>query len=103
MSIVADHGDPATWDPELDAVIVAPENHVVLHEDDFIRVLSVRLPVGETEKPHHHRFPSVMVIDRGVKARDFDGVSHREIERPLGQGGDPQLPVVRRLPPQPLH
>lgn len=56
MSANADHGDPKIWDPELDAVSVAPENHVVLYEDDFIRVLSVRLPPGETEKPHHHRF-----------------------------------------------
>jgi hypothetical protein len=103
MSVDTDHEDPKAWDPELDAVIVAPENHVVLYEDDFIRVLSVRLPAGETEKPHHHRFPSVMIIDRGIKARDFDGVTHEEIKRPLGGGGEPQLPVVVRLPPQALH
>jgi hypothetical protein len=103
MSVNTDHADPKTWDPELDAVIVAPENHVVLHEDDFIRVLSVRLPAGETEKPHHHRFPSVMIIDRGIKARDFDGVTHQEIKRSSPDQGEPLLPVVVRLLPQALH
>ncbi len=103
MSVNPDPGDPKTWDPELAAVVVAPTPTVVLHEDDFIRVLSVRLPAGETEKPHHHRFPSVMIIDRGIKARDFDGVTHEEIKRPLLIQSDPLLPVVVRLPPQALH
>jgi predicted metal-dependent enzyme (double-stranded beta helix superfamily) len=99
--------DPKTWDPALDAVVVAPDNHVLLHEDDFIRVLSVRLAPGEIEKPHHH-LPSVMVIDRGIKARDFDGVTHEEISHPATSQvdtsqGDPALPVVIRLQPQALH
>ena len=103
MSADADPGDPKTWYPELDAVVVAPEHHVVIHEDDFIRVLSVRLPVGATEKPHHHRFPSVMIIDRGIKARDFDGTTHQEIQRSSLANAEPQLPIVIRLPPQALH
>ena len=103
MSADKDDGDPNTWDPQLDAVIVAPQNHVVLHEDAFIRVLSVRIPAGETERPHHHRFPSVMVIDRGVKVRDFDGATHQEIKRSLPDQGETLLPIVRRLPPQALH
>jgi predicted metal-dependent enzyme (double-stranded beta helix superfamily) len=103
MSVNTDHGDPKIWDPELDAVSVAPDNHVVLHEDDFIRVLSVRLPPGETEKPHHHRFPSILIIDRGIKAQDFDGITHKEIKRSSPDQGEPLLPVVVRLPPQALH
>ena len=94
---------PKTWHPDKDAVAVAPENHIVLHEGEFIRVLSVRLPAGEIEKPHHHRFPSVMIIDRGIKARDFDGHTHEEIKRSGPGGGEPQLPIVLRLPPQDLH
>jgi hypothetical protein len=103
MSGMTNQADPKTWDPKLDAVMVAPEHHVVLHEDDFIRVLSVRLPAGETEKPHHHRFPSVMIIDRGIKAQDFDGVTHQVIARSSPGESDPMLPVVVRLPPQALH
>ena len=103
MKVNAHDADLKTWDPALDAVVVAPEHHVVLHEDDFIRVLSVRLGPGETEKPHHHQFPSIMVIDRGIKARDFDGVTHEEINRPATSQGDAMLPVVVRLQPQSLH
>ena len=72
-----DGSDPATWDPALDGVLAAPENHTVLYEDDLIRVISVRVAPGATEKPHHHRVPSVFVIDRMVKLRDFNGVTRR--------------------------
>ena len=66
MAVSMDGSDPATWDPALDAVPAAPENHKVLYEDDVIRVVSVSIAPGKTEKPHHHRFPSVFVIDRMV-------------------------------------
>jgi predicted metal-dependent enzyme (double-stranded beta helix superfamily) len=95
--------DPKTWDPALDAVVVAPEHHVVLHEDEFIRVLSVRLPPGAIEKPHHHRHPSIMIIDRGIKAQDFDGVTHEKIKHTPVDQGDQTLPVVARLQSQALH
>jgi hypothetical protein len=71
--------------------------------DAFIRVLSVRLPAGEAENPHHHRFPSVMIIDRGIKGRDFDGATHQEIKRSSPDRGEPLLPIVLRLAPQALH
>ena len=73
-----DGSDPATWDPALDGVLAAPENHTVLYEDDLIRVISVRVAPGATGKPHHHRFPSVFVIDRMAKLRDFNGVPTRK-------------------------
>ena len=61
-----DGTDPLTWDEQMDAVIAAPENHKVLYEDDTIRVISVSVLPGTQEKPHHHRWPSVFVIDRMV-------------------------------------
>ena len=73
MPISMDGSDPATWDPKLDALVAAPGNHRVLYEDDRIRVVSVSIPPGETEPAHHHRWPSVFVIDSFVKLRDFDG------------------------------
>lgn len=99
--ISVDGTDPATWDPDLDGVIVAPENHKVIYEDDLIRVVSVSNTPGATEKPHHHRFPSVFVIDRLTKFRDFNGATHEEI--PAWRPENPVLPIIRRLPPQPLH
>lgn len=95
-----DGTDPATWDPRLDAVLAAPDHHRVLYEDETIRVLSVSVEPGRTEPLHHHRWPSVFVIDRLVKLRDFDHEG-REIALPIPAEWEPPLTV--RLPPQPPH
>jgi len=100
-AISMDGTDPATWDPALDAVAAAPENHRVLYEDDAIRVLSVSVVAGATEKPHHHCFPSVFVIDRMVKLRDFNGVTNEEIPLPVPK--DVVFPITLKFAPQPLH
>jgi hypothetical protein len=92
--------DPASWPNQLDAVVAAPQHHRVLYEDARIRVLSVTVEPGETEPPHHHRWPSVFVIDRLVKLRDFDGAG-REIPLPIP--AEFELPLIIRLPPQPTH
>lgn len=55
--------DPMKWDPDLDAVRAAPDNHKVLFENDRLRVLEVILAPGEEEPVHHHRWPSVFVFD----------------------------------------
>ena len=51
-----DGTDPATWDPALDGVLAAPENHTVLYEDEAIRVISVSIAPGAIEKPHQPLF-----------------------------------------------
>ena len=55
--------DPATWDPELDAVAAAPDHHRVIFENDKLRVLEVTLEPDDEEPLHHHRWPSVFVLD----------------------------------------
>jgi hypothetical protein len=101
MPVSMDGSDPSTWDPAMDAVEAAPDNHTVLYEDDVIRVVSVSVPAGTTEKPHHHRFPSVFVIDRMVKLRDFNGATHEEIPLPLPD--KIEFPITVKFLPQPLH
>ena len=96
-----DGSDPTTWDVALDAVLAAPENHTVLFEDDLIRVLSVSIAPGAVEKPHHHRFPAVFVIDRMVNLRDFNGVTNEEISLPIPK--DAVFPITLKFAPQPLH
>ena len=96
-----DIDDPNSWDPALDSVVAAPENHQVIYEDDVIRVVSVSLPAGTREKPHHHRWPSVFIIDRFVRVRDYDGVTGEEIPLPLPDELD--YPVTVKLPPQWMH
>jgi hypothetical protein len=102
VEISMDGTDPTTWDPALDGVLAAPENHKVLYEDDLIRVISVSIAPGTTEKPHHHSRPSVFVIDRMVgKLRDFNGATHEEIPLPVPK--DATFPIILKFPPQPLH
>jgi hypothetical protein len=93
--------DPRTWDEKMDAVTAAPENHKVLYEDDIIRVISVSVPPGTQEKPHHHRWPSVFVIDRMVKLLDYDGITDAEIPLPVPEQFEPPLTV--KMPPQSAH
>ena len=64
MTTQAEHDDPATWDPALDAVTAAPAHHRVLFENDSIRVLEVTLEHDDEEPVHHHRWPSVFVFDQ---------------------------------------
>jgi hypothetical protein len=101
MDHAIDNTDPTTWDPALDAVIAAPRNHRVLYEDEVIRILAISVAPGETENPHHHRWPSVMVFDRTAKIRDFNGVTGAEI--PLPPRDSLPLPLTIKFPPQPLH
>ena len=85
MDHAMDGADPATWDPALDAVTAAPRNHTVLYEDAVIRVLAVSVAPGETENPHHHRWPSVMIFDRTAKIRDLCSTC---VDRPRAHCGN---------------
>jgi hypothetical protein len=100
-AISMDGSDPAKWDPALDGVLASPGNHVVLYEDDTIRVISVSIAPGETEKPHHHRLPSVFVVDRLVQLRDFNGSTGEEIPLPIPK--EVEFPIILKFLPQPLH
>jgi hypothetical protein len=100
-TISMDGSDPATWDPALDGVLASPGNHMVLYEDDKVRVISVSIAPGETEKPHHHRLPSVFVVDRLVRLRDFNGSTGEEIPLPIPK--EVEFPIILKFLPQPLH
>jgi hypothetical protein len=49
---------PQEWREELDALAVAPENHVLLFENDAVRVLDTIVRPGEIVPLHTHRWPS---------------------------------------------
>ncbi len=98
--VLAGNPDPVNWPPEVDAVRAAPDNHTILYESDDIRVLRVNVAPGERENAHHHRWPSVMVVDSLCKFVDYDQ-DGKEIKFPLPE--KPELPLVLRLPPQPVH
>ena len=50
--------DETEWPPHLEALVAAPANHRLLHEDDKVRVLEVTVQPSERENLHHHRWPS---------------------------------------------
>jgi hypothetical protein len=50
------------WPRELDALIAAPEHHVLLLENDRVRVLDSRIRPGESTPVHTHRWPAVLYV-----------------------------------------
>ncbi|MFN0193191.1 MAG: hypothetical protein ACKVP5_14630 [Aestuariivirga sp.] len=64
MNDAIDLSNPANWDPALDAVAAAPKHHKVLFENAKLRVLEVTLEHEDEEPVHHHRWPSVFVLDQ---------------------------------------
>ena len=89
MTTTLTETDPATWDPTLDAVSAAPAHHKVLFENDRLRVLEVTLSPQDEEPVHHHRWPSVFVLDQ-IKPPVVD-IS------PEGQRLPPNRDVIRAL------
>lgn len=93
-------GDPASWPAELEATIAAPDNHKILLENDYVRVLEVTLAPGEVEPLHFHRWPSVLHIlqadqwiDRDAEGKViFDSREAPPIQYPLTMWKGPEAP-----------
>jgi mannose-6-phosphate isomerase-like protein (cupin superfamily) len=52
----------ADWPAELDAVVAAPANHLVILENERVRVLEAVVEPGATVPLHMHRWPSVQYL-----------------------------------------
>ena len=61
---------------EYDGVIVDPEHHKVIFENDAVRVLEVSIAAGEVTPLHSHMRPTVMYVLSGSHfiRRDENGV-----------------------------
>jgi hypothetical protein len=96
-----DGTDPATWDPALDGVLAAQENHTVLYEDEAIRVISVSISPGAIGRSGRSRmrqaFSAVqssggraawrLPQDKGVRAAEPDRGRHPPGPRGIEHGG----------------
>jgi hypothetical protein len=56
------------WPDSLDAVIAAPQYHRIVLENDRVRVLDTRIPVGDIVPVHTHRWPAIYYT---IVAGDF--------------------------------
>jgi hypothetical protein len=56
------------WPDSLDAVIAAPKHHKLILENERVRVLDTRIPVGDTVPVHTHRWPAIYYT---IQASDF--------------------------------
>lgn len=99
--------DPSEWDPKLDAVTAAPDHHKVLFENDKLRVLEVALEPMDEEPLHHHRWPSVFVLDEvhdGIRDYSPEGEElppSRDIMKAI-DAWDGKSSLVVHMAPQPL-
>jgi hypothetical protein len=50
------------WPSSLDALVAAPKHHVLLFENEEVRVLDVHIPAGDTVPLHTHCWPSVLYL-----------------------------------------
>jgi hypothetical protein len=50
------------WADSLDALVAAPNNHTLLFENEFVRVVHTRILPVQTVPVHTHRWPSVLFI-----------------------------------------
>jgi len=55
-------GTDEIWPEELDAVIASSKHHKLLFENEFVRVLEVRILPGETTDVHTHQWPGTVYI-----------------------------------------
>ncbi len=98
---VYDPGNPATWPPELDAVVAAPRQHNVLFENDHVRVTDILVLPSEREPVHHHRWPSVLYIEKREAFRGYDAADNVTVD---SSGMAPMsYPMTIWMEPQPLH
>ena len=96
MAIKTVLSDPSTWDPKLDAVIAAPKHHAVLFENDRVRVLEVTLEPNDEEPVHHHRWPSVFVLDQITASTEGNDDDRVDIS-PEGERLPPNRDVIAAL------
>lgn len=73
------------WPDQLDALQAAPHHHVLLFENDMVRVLDTRVMRGQTVPLHTHRWPSVLYSSVGVISFVGTAMGDRFLDSRLGQ------------------
>jgi len=56
----------------LDALLTAPKTHLLLFENDYVRILEARIEPGESVPIHTHQWDSIYCIIQGSHFRGVD-------------------------------
>ena len=104
--------NPSEWPDHVDALQSARNHHLMLFENDVVRVLGTRIAQGQTVPLHTHRWPSVLCILSwsDFVRRDGDGKTtfDSRLAPPLQRGSavwSPPLPphTVENVGDSELH
>jgi hypothetical protein len=98
----ADKPTPWPWPADLDAVRAAPRHHLLILENERVRVLDTRIDPGETVPVHTHRWPAVYHVYSwsDFVRRDADG---KVLLDTRGRPPPASLPAVVWSEPLPPH
>lgn len=93
------------WPAELDALIAAPDNHTLLFENEFVRVLDTVIPPGETTPLHTHCWPGAFYVLSwsDFVRRDQDGNIMADTRKIESLAAPPQVLWLDPLPPHTLE
>jgi predicted metal-dependent enzyme (double-stranded beta helix superfamily) len=89
-----------SWPDSLDACVAAPASHLVLLENETVRVLEVVIEPGVREPTHTHRAHSVMIVDEPARIRYYTADT-LTFETPTG--GSDAGHRVSWMAPEPPH
>ena len=59
---MSDTKEAEEWPASLDALVAAPAHHTLLFENEAVRVLDTRIPVGGRTPVHTHRWPAALYV-----------------------------------------
>lgn len=93
------------WPDALDAAIAAPRHHVLLFENDRVRVLETNIRPGERTALHTHRWPmTIHVLNRSdfVRYDDMGNVTLDSRQFPAS-ASPPKVMWSEPLPPHALE
>ena len=93
---------PWVWPEELDALAAAAAHHMLLLENERVRVLETRIRGGETTAVHTHRWPNVQYV---LSSPDFirrDGEGAVLLDTRMAESR-PEPPVTLWSEPLPPH
>jgi hypothetical protein len=98
----------ASWTQtdDLDVLKVIPENYKLIIDNQFVRVLEARIPVGTEEKPHRHlKGVSVCLTEYTLESRILPDGPWVRNERKAGTTywSDAGLHQVRNVGPTTSH